>query len=304
MFLTGKWAFLPVKGCSVKRVNPWFFYMLGHELYIFTYPQYHTHLAWQLATKTRGIGALVKNLIEQYPSLQSSRDVATRLLESIGKLQEYDERQNPEGLRHKLPTTGKLDDWDKEATPIIKDIADLAKKLQSALENEVPFLPVYHPSQKLAYSTADLVEQAELSLLESTQHKIDEMTKTDMREAGRCLVFDVSTAAGFHTLRAMERVLNQYTIICNPTYPYKSHDWGELISALHKVQETNAQTEIKDHAKRVHGLFQLIKEDRNLIIHPESVLNIDDALALFNLAQTTITTMAEILPDIPEIETE
>ena len=300
MFLTGKWAFLPVKGCSMNKVNLWFFYMLGFELHVFTTSNYRQYSEDYLWPKTQEIDKLVNNLVTQYPSAQSSRDVGKRLLAAIRKFEEY----GAEGYKRRdgLPSLPRFetgaDSWSKEAAPLIESIAAEAKKLETALEAEIPYMHVYYPGQKLIYSTSYLVEQADLSLPESTQHKIDDMTTTDMREGGRCLAFDLPTAAGFHILRAIERTLAQYALICSPGYAFKDHVWGEYTCALDKVKDLNIEQGIKDDAKKVHALLDLIRKERNSLMHPKETLSIGDALALFNIAQSAITIMAERLPEI------
>ena len=41
---------------------------------------------------------------------------------------------------------------------------------------------------------------------QETRKNLDDAVIGDIREAGRCLVFDLPTAAGFHVLRAIELV--------------------------------------------------------------------------------------------------
>jgi hypothetical protein len=230
--------------------------------------------------------------------------VGKRLLQAIYKFEEYSaERYKGRGGLPALPRFERgHDSWGKEAALLIEAIAAEAEKLQTALENEIPYMPIYHPSKKLIYSTHDLIEQADMCLSESALRRISEEARTDIKECGRCLAFDLPTASGFHILRAIERTLAQYAFICNPGYPFKDHVWGEYTCALDKVKDLNTEQGIKDDAKKVHALLDLIRKERNLLMHPKETLSINDALALFNIAQSAIPIMAERLPEIQKLD--
>jgi hypothetical protein len=292
MFLVGKWAFLPVKGCSMKKVNLWFFYVLGAQLHSLVNARvdyldsYEKEDIIDLAKEAE---VVVKIMVEKQPTLRSSHDVGKRLLQSIEQLREW----------RKTATGEDWNDKNRAANPLFTEVVAGAKKLQEALENELPYMPVYHPSQKLIYSTPDLIEQAEAVLPESTLRKISEDVKTEIRESGKCLVFDVPTAAGFHILRATEIVLHQYyLVVCSPKKKDRLRDWGKYVSAFRELTEdTNTEENVRKHVKKVEALLDQIREqDRNLIMHPRTVLTTDDALVLFDTAKSVIMKMAERLP--------
>ena len=103
-------------------------------------------------------------------------------------------------------------------------------------------------------------------------------------------------------LRATEEVLHEYYMaLCKPKNECHLDSWAAYISALHKIieNEANYDKTVVNHVKKVLGLLQQIKDqDRNLIMHPEVVLNADEAFVLFEITKGAIMTMAEFLPVI------
>jgi len=152
-------------------------------------------------------------------------------------------------------------------------------------------LEVYHTTQKGAYTTKDLIEQAEKVLPESVLTKVDDKVLEDIRCSAKCLAFDNPTASGFHILRATETVLHRYYLaVCNPKSAESLTSWGAYIAELHKSTEPDV--------KRMVSVLQQMKDlDRNLITHPEVFLSQDDAFVLFEAAKYAIMQMANRLPE-------
>lgn len=299
MFLVGKWAFLPVKGCSMKKVNLWFFYVLGAQLHSLVHARVDYLDSGEkedIIDLAKEAEIVVKIMAEKHPILRSSHDVGKRLLQSIEQLRKWRE-------------TATGEDWDDNnstANPLFTEVVAGAKKLQEALENELPYMPVYHPSQKLIYSTPDLIERTEAVLPEFTLRKISGDAKAEIRESGKCLAFDTPTAAGFHILRATELVLHQYYLVmCNPPNDAPLKNWSKYVDALKAVADSEStKADIGKHVKKVNALFDQIRDqDRNLIMHPRIVLSMDDALILFDTAKSLIMKMAERLPTALDEET-
>ena len=154
-------------------------------------------------------------------------------------------------------------------------------------------LSTYHATQKGIYLTSDLIDKAELSLSPDVLLKIDERTKGEIRESGKCLAFDNFTASGFHIIRATESVLHKYYLaMCNPTpVPDRLESWGAYISELHKLKWPEVD--------EIVTLLQQIKDHhRNLIMHPEIVLNFNEAYTLFQTSETAMMAMASKLPEL------
>jgi len=127
-------------------------------------------------------------------------------------------------------------------------------------------------------------------LPESILKKISNEIVEEIRQSGRCLAFDVATASAFHIMRATESVIHKYYLqVCKPEPEKKLANWGLYIAKLSQSQDPRV--------KEVVALLQQIKDrHRNLIMHPEIVLNPDEAFTLFEIAQSAIITMAGNLP--------
>ena len=72
---------------------------------------------------------------------------------------------------------------------------------------EVQIIVTYFVSKKAIYDTNDLIAREDEIFADNVCQHVSEQSKHDMREAGKCLAFDLATAAGFHIARAVEGTL-------------------------------------------------------------------------------------------------
>jgi len=228
--------------------------------------------------------------LTQHPVVQTCRDAGTELMDSISIIEKWCKNKNQEQLAEP----------DEEVDGQFRLVVRKAKTFAIILEEELKSVLAFEPSQKLAYSTSILVEHAERVFPESVICKLDEDVVFEIRESGKSLVFDLPTAAVFHILRALERVLHQYyLVVCNPPKKDWLHDWGKYVKAFEKlVEEPETKESDKKHAKKVMALLDVIRDqDRNPVIHPRATVKDDDAPILFDQAKTLIGKMAERLPN-------
>ncbi|MBI4636112.1 MAG: hypothetical protein HY727_07150 [Candidatus Rokubacteria bacterium] len=158
---------------------------------------------------------------------------------------------------------------------------------QNVLASELPALNLYLISKKRAYDMSTLIAQAEdvlpkdviAALSNQARHAID-----DIREAGRCIAFDTSTAAGFHVFRAVEAVVLLYFPVfgINPPQKPPERNLGRYISLLETAGLDVKIVEMLKHLKDHY---------RNPLMHPEEFLTSDEAVNLFGFAQSAITAM-------------
>lgn len=94
----------------------------------------------------------------------------------------------------------------------VSSILYLLGQFETVLAAELQKQLTYVVSQISGYSMQLLVNKAEANLQEEAikSGAIPDNAKKDFREAGRCLAFELPTAAGFHTMRATESVLRKY----------------------------------------------------------------------------------------------
>lgn len=160
---------------------------------------------------------------------------------------------------------------------------------ETVLSAELQSLDTYFVSQKLAYATHDLIENAEKVLPETTQKNVPKQVIDDIRQSGRCLAFELPTASGFHIMRATEKVLREYYTSLMGKPPGRK-DWKECVDEL----KTNGKAD----PKILLVLDQIRELHRNPLMHPEDFLNMNEALALFDIGKTAIILMAEDMPKV------
>ena len=119
---------------------------------------------------------------------------------------------------------------------------------------------------------------------------MNDQSKLDIREAGKCLAFDLATASGFHIARAVEGVLVEYLKLLCPTIYADLKDSQRNLGYYIKIAKEN-----NGEPKVCSSLDQFRDLHRNPLIHPEAVLTVDEAVTLLGIAQSTIVaTILEI----------
>ena len=160
-------------------------------------------------------------------------------------------------------------------------IRDGLKTFETVLAAELQNSATYFVSKKSIYETADLIERAENVLPTNIRAHLTKEILFDIKEAGKCIAFNLPTAAGFHTMRAVEPVLvDWYKVVVghDPT----TRNWGHYIEELKKA---NANADVLSVLDQIRGLH------RNPLMHPEVVLEMDEAIDLFDVSKAAIRAM-------------
>jgi hypothetical protein len=138
---------------------------------------------------------------------------------------------------------------------------------------------------------------------ESAIEYLSPRTIADVRGAGRCIAFDEHTAAGFHAVRAVESVARCYYELVLDKSSAKASPSGPKPKRLYDlIDELNDKAEkmpnplehplgmISGDLNRIRAVY------RNPIMHPEMVLNDDQAIRVFNITTDVISAMiADVL---------
>ncbi|MEC5325889.1 hypothetical protein [Aurantimonas sp. A3-2-R12] len=118
----------------------------------------------------------------------------------------------------------------------------------------------------------------------------------DAREAGKCLAYENSTAAGFHVFRVLESVLRRYYVQeTEGKAPPKVRNIAVYVNAMKQAG--------KGDQKTLFLLKEISDRFRNPLIHPDVVLSTDDAIAIYGLVRTAVTEMLKPLPAEPPTTT-
>jgi len=297
MVVPERWAAIPVQGCDMERLNLPFYYQLGASL--------NPLVQTDLTKATKG---------QVYFAAFQARLPLTVLLNSVQSLKVC--RASGDGL---LAAIDELDLWFKQAgvpaqfdDPIkptdvaFQNVPIIAAHFAAVLSAELASLVTYHVTQKGIYDTNDLVERADRCLPDQVRTVIGEVATYEIQQGGRCLALDCPTACGFHMLRALEAVLHKYYLsVCGLPEQKPLDNWGAYLLALRKAaglddprQKSPSKPTITDpavlkHVTRVVALIQQLKDqNRNLIMHPEIVLTVEEASGLFETVKAAIIEMA------------
>jgi hypothetical protein len=264
-----KWLSFCLEESDMIRMNPYYFYYIGMVL--------HPLAGLQIKDKSTTVLATLYSTESALDQLLSSTIIPLRTCKNAGS-----------ELRTAISSTiAKLTSQpDQEVTLFeIVNIRRALERFETVLAAELQTLNTYFVSQKGLYSTLDLIEGAEIIFPEKVRGRLPLETIEEIRQAGKCVAFEVSTAAGFHILRATEAVIREYYKVVVGNLPkQKSRNWGVYIMAL-----------------RTHGadpkilfLLEQIKDmHRNPIMHPEDTLTNEEAITLLGIAQGVIVTMVK-----------
>jgi hypothetical protein len=275
---------------SMDKLNIPFFYQLGTQLNPLTKMKVESQNQVNILIAAYPVRNSINSLLNWSGRLKVCHASARAFITAIDVAQ-------------KKFTEAKPEDATKNDTSVnwaFQQVIDKAKTFETVLSEELLTISAYSASQKGIYSTSDLIDQASNIFPPSVLGKLSQSIIQEVNQAGRCLAFDISTATGFHMLRATEEVLHKYyLIVCEPKVQSKLDSWGAYIAALYKLteQESQAKENVKNHVKKVLALLQQIKDqDRNIIMHPEISLSEDEAFILFEITKSSILAMADKLP--------
>lgn len=159
-----------------------------------------------------------------------------------------------------------------------------------ALLAELDSLNAYFVTQKGSHDTLTLLAAGEALFPANLGQKVPEAV-FDVREAGKCLAFELPTACGFHVFRATESVLRAYYdhTTGGKARP-KVRSLGVYIQALVKAGHGNP--------KVLAILKQMTDLYRNPLVHPEAVLVTEEALAIVGIARSAVSAMLAELPEV------
>jgi len=169
----------------------------------------------------------------------------------------------------------------------IYPISEAAKKFETVLAAECQVLDTYFVSKKGAYSTADLIEHAHTQVPKPIRDKLSDQVKADLDQAGKCIAFDLATAAAFHLLRGTEGVLREYYNCVVPGIKRavpKMRNWGAYIKLLKEHGAEQRVTSLLDHLRESY---------RNPVLHPEENYTDARALVLFGVCVSALVMMVE-----------
>jgi len=157
-------------------------------------------------------------------------------------------------------------------------LREAAIAFDTALSIQFDHLDTYRVMPKGTHDTRKLIESSELAFENSWKY-LTPVAQLDWQSGSHCLAFNLTTACGFHCLRALEGMAINYMTLSYLPRP-KQRDLGLYITWLKRLGASEQATELIEHIRKHH---------RNPLMHPEDTLDIPQALALFDLSKSAIT---------------
>jgi hypothetical protein len=168
----------------------------------------------------------------------------------------------------------------------VEEIKTAYSSFETHLGEELTRANVYAVDRKGIYETDALINRASEAIPSWLLVKLPQECKADLEHAGRCLAFELPTAAAFHIMRAVESAMWDYWIKLTKKSKPKNRNWG---IALESLEGSGGD------AKIVAALTQLKDLHRNPVMHPDVTLDMDEALALWMGAPGVIVAIAREL---------
>ena len=186
-------------------------------------------------------------------------------------------------------------DWSRELGHVALMITHNYIQLKTALIAELGTFPAYFVSQKGSFDTLTLLDEPWRLFPSDLWVKVPE-ARFDVVETGKALCYELATACGVHTFRAVEAVLRRY---------YAEATQGKAPPKVRNIAVyINAMRQGGHGDEKVLGVLEhLNKLHRNPLAHPDAALTVDEAIATIGMAHSAITAMLQHLPAPPPTTT-
>jgi hypothetical protein len=257
----------------VKQVNTFAFYEMGTKLCELRRLSPRTEritAMGQALWPAKALQAFVQDTHE-VPFVHS-KAAAADLLDIINRLYKSDKEGQTIDLDESKAPIG-----ESRAGRIERSLADF----EAVFAQEAKAIEVYAVGQKGIYSTSSLVENADRALPEDVRNRLSAASAYDLRQAGKCLAFDVPTAAGYHVIKSVEPLIRDYHFkLTGRKLAAKNRSWGVYIRDMARHPKVDRQvTAFLTHIKDAY---------RNPLMHAEVTLTSDEASMLFGAAISAI----------------
>jgi hypothetical protein len=187
---------------------------------------------------------------------------------------------------------------DERAEYEISSIVSKIKQLKMVLIAELRTSTSFVVTRAGIFDVNLLVNGAHEALDDDTIRRISKEVCDEFDAAGKCLAFNLPTAAGFHAMRAVERVIKRYLAeFMSQAEISKLNNWGHYIASLERISASDARP--KPSHEAIALLRQIKDIYRNPVIHPERILNSVEASTIFH---STIAAVSRVVSEFKEEE--
>jgi hypothetical protein len=153
---------------------------------------------------------------------------------------------------------------------------------------ELQVVNAYFVTQKGGFDTHSLLFWGENCFPAALATKVPEAL-FDAREATKSLAYELPTAVGFHTFRALESVLRKYhSHVTGGIAPPKVRNIGVYLESLKRRDAGELKVRL--------AIKQIADLHRNPLIHPEAVLTMEEAVSIIGISGSAIAAMLVVIP--------
>ena len=162
---------------------------------------------------------------------------------------------------------------------------------EAVLGAELALIPLYVVTPKSGMVLGDLIDSGQVCFPSDLPDKVPAVLP-DVREATKCIAFELPTAAAFHLHRANEGVLRAYFhVVATGHRPPRSGNMGDYLKRLSELSVGDP--------KVIAALTQLKNLHRNPVMHPGDTLNnVDEAISLLGAVRSAMTEMLKAIPPV------
>jgi len=166
----------------------------------------------------------------------------------------------------------------------VEDVEYAIHEFAVTLQTELAGLEIYLIEEKCGYRAANFLNGAgECVFSASVIPELPDDVKSDVREACKCLVFELPTALGFHIMRAIEAMMLEYFPLLNlPALAGRDRSMGGYLKVLRPAGVDASILLTLEQVRRI----------RNEIMHPAGFFTTDEAESLFEVAKGAISAIA------------
>jgi hypothetical protein len=271
---------LRFKGCQgMLRIDPHFLYQAGTNIHplteisvVSTKGSVRVHL-WNAA---HWVDALVNRSVF---GLKTSWQSGNTLLGTIKRLQD-------EFVRDDANLNDPISPWDAYS------LSTQAQAFETVLGAELQWAQLFIVQPKGAYDLNQLADNGQILFPADLPLKVPEAVQ-DAKDAGRCIAFDLPTAAAFHLHRLNELVLRNYYDVVSSGKPHPERkNIRAYIDAMKGYQ-------VGDNV--IFGALSALNSlHRNPVMHPNiRIDSIEDAISLLGSIQAAVGYMLKAMPPPP-----
>jgi len=259
-------------GCTdMKETNLHLFYKFGQAVGTFydriSVEKKIIELVSELIETQAALAGFLRDTEDYKLLLKDTRASAQAMLDQINKIIESAKFEQERLITQAEVGTVLSCKWDMEGN----------------FEREERNLDVFTVTPKGIYNTHLLIENPELKFPEKIRATLPPQMLYDLKQAGRCLAFEIPTACAFHVCRGTEAVmLAYYELLAKHPWSFRKKDWKIYIEQLIKER---APKQITNRLEEIRGL------DRNAYVHPDINVTIEESPLLFELCSGVVTSM-------------